>query len=365
MRVLFLADINSSHVQKWVTSLANSGFEIFVFTLSPCISNWSQKKNIRVFYAPYGHTKNNNLVSKLSYLRNVFFLKKCIAEIKPDIVHAHYATSYGLLGNLAGFRPLIISVWGSDVLDFPAKSFIHSYILSRNLKSAFAVCSTSNSLTKEVLRLTGIKAVQIPFGVDTSVFKPDNSQHPVPSTTITIGTIKALESIYRIDLLLASFAMVKAKFDSLNLKLLLVGDGSLMNELKLMAEKLGISNDVVFAGKIAYDHIVDYHNAIDIFVNVSSYESFGVSVLESSACSKPVIVTNTEGLNEVVVDKETGYLVSLGNVNDVAEKLEWLVSDVHLRISLGERGRKFVKRNYEWKNCVEQMKDLYFKCSKA
>jgi len=100
---------------------------------------------------------------------------------------------------------------------------------------------------------------------------------------------------------------------------------------------------------------------MDIFVNVSRNESFGVSILESSACEKPIVASNIGGLKEVVVNNVTGFLVESENVDAIADAIEKLVIDKNLRKEMGMKGRKFVKENYEFSTNVEDTISLYKK----
>src|SRR5258706_9646897 len=91
-----------------------------------------------------------------------------------------------------------------------------------------------------------------------------------------------------------------------DLRLLLVGEGSYRHELEKMSESLNLQEKVVFAGRIPFEKISDYYNMLDIFVNISEYESFGVSVIEALACGIPVVVTDVGGLKEIVKDASIG-----------------------------------------------------------
>ncbi len=77
-------------------------------------------------------------------------------------------------------------------------------------------------------------------------------------------------------------------------------------------------------------------------------ESFGVSVLESSACEKPVVVSKVGGLPEVVKDGITGIIVEPHNIQATAVAIEKLVLDVNLRKQFGKQGREMVKGKYDW-----------------
>ena len=95
-----------------------------------------------------------------------------------DLLNAHYATGYGLVATLSGVRPRLVSVWGSDVYDFPAASPLHRALLRRVLLGADQVASTSRAMARQVERVVGgagrlAQPIAItPFGVDTAAFSP-------------------------------------------------------------------------------------------------------------------------------------------------------------------------------------------------
>ncbi|NQU86186.1 MAG: DNA recombination protein RmuC, partial [Mariniphaga sp.] len=103
----------------------------------------------------------------------------------------------------------------------------------------------------------------------------------------------------------------------------------------------------------------DYLNLMDIYVAMSRSESFGVAILEASACQLPVVVSNIGGLPEVVQDKITGFIVGSEDVEACADALVSLVKDRNLRNQMGKAGRKFVKEHYEWTYCSKLMLNIY------
>ncbi len=359
LRIIFLADINSAHTQKWVIALVRSGVEVGLFTMFKPKDNWFlQYPEIKIL-----HTSNNDFsndfVYKLSYFKAIPYLKKAIKDFKPDLLHSHYATSYGLIGALSGFHPHVISAWGSDVMNFPEKSYFHKTLLKFNLKRADLVLATSNAIVKAIDEIIKVKIKIIPFGIDLNYFKPTEISKQIPQNTLVIGTVKSLEYVYGIDILIKAFKSLKENNKNKKIKLLIVGGGSKENEYKFLVEKLNIKDDVEFTGKVTYDDVIKYHNAIDIFVNVSRNESFGVSVLEASACGNPVIATNVGGLPEVILKDETGILIESENIDETINAIEKLLSDEPLRIKMGENGKRFVRKYYNFENNVEDTLAVY------
>ncbi|MGE5810037.1 MAG: glycosyltransferase [Ignavibacteria bacterium] len=366
MKILLLSDSNSPHTFKWASALAERGIEILLYSLPEnLVDSYKKFKNIRIESAGVKESKqfkNEANLSKITYLLSLLKIKKLIKEFKPDILHAHYATSYGLLGALSRFHPFVISVWGTDIISFPNASFLHKKLLQLNFKKADKILATSRYLAKETNKFTSKKIEITPFGVNTVQFAPASVKTPfnIPAEgQIIIGCIKRLEDTYGIDYLIKAFKIVKDKNFDKKLKLLLVGEGSKLNFYKNLADELSVEADVFFAGKIPYEKIADYHNMMDIAVYISLYESFGVAVLEASACEKPVIVSNAGGLPEVVENNRTGLIIEPKNIEQTADAIDKLVNDPELRCKMGEEGRKLVREKYEWSNCLDKLIKIY------
>ena len=117
----------------------------------------------------------------------------------------------------------------------------------------------------------------------------------------------------------------------------------------------------MLTGKVKFSEIHKYHNVLDIYIAISIFddESFGVAVLEASACEKPVIVSNIGGLPEVVLNEVTGFLVPVRDPVSTALKIEELVKDRELCLRMGKAGRDFVNKNYNWKSSINQMIKIY------
>ena len=302
------------------------------------------------------------------YFLNVPALRTLLTAIKPDLVNAHYASGYGTLAALVHFRPAVLSVWGSDVYDFPyelppLKMWLMRWILSRFDR----VASTSRVMAAQVRKLTPrVEHIDVtPFGVDTSVFVP------VPGARdercITIGTVKTLARKYGVDSLIRAFAQarddgeVEAAGLRPKLRLVLVGDGSERLTLSSLARELGIEDCTTFVGAVEHARVPQFLNQFDIYVAVSRLdsESFGVAVIEASSCAVPVIVSDKGGLPEVVEPNVTGFVAPADDVVRTAQHLKSLILDDSLRQKMGAAGRQRVIYHYEWRACIETMVACY------
>ena len=363
MKILFLSDSNSPHTLRWAKSIQNSGYKVAIFSIhTPKLELYSDTPDIIIYSLNASRilqTKNETHFSKLIYFKAIKIVKKIINDFKPDIVHSHYASSYGLIGALTGFHPYIVSMWGGDVFGFPNYSFIHRSMLKYSLSKADIILSTSHIMKKEAEKYTPKEMRVIPFGIDIERFKPFQSPKIFNENEIVIGTIKTLEIRYGIKYLIRAFALVKRKFPKMPLKLIIAGQGTQRESLEKIVNELDLINETIFTGYIDHNEVQNYHNMIDIFVAVSLEESFGVAILEASACGKPVVVSNAGGLPEVVDDRKTGIIVESKNYTALAEALAELISNPKLRLEMGKNGRDKVINEYEWNSSVQQMISVY------
>ncbi len=363
MKVLMLADPAASHTIKWVNSLSEKGIEIYLFgfgSYNPSVLN----KNVKVetFNTPDKiKAKTDGAVSKIIYFTALKRINSLIKKIKPDILHSHYASSHGLIGALTNFHPYIISVWGSDIYNFPAKTIFHRKIIEYSLIKADKILSTSKTMLLHTKKYTDKNIEVTPFGVDINKFKPMSVQSVFTPDDFVIGTIKSLEKKYGIEYLIKAFSIVKNKLPSIPLKLLIVGSGKLEWYLKNLVNELNLSNDTIFTGHISPVEVPKFHNMLDIYVSLSieESESFGVAILEASACEKPVVVSNVGGLPEVVEHNISGLIVESKNITEAATAIEKLVLDGVLRKKLGKAGRERVTNYYNWEDNVAQMINIY------
>lgn len=365
MRIFLLADLNSVHTIKWATSLAENGLEICLFGLSNVNHRFYEPhKNIQVCTIGIDSSITGNVKAtsaKFRYFKAIPQVKGVIRQFKPNIVHAHYASSYGLIGALSGFHPFILSVWGADIFEFPLKSFLHKYLIQYNLKQADQILSTSHFMAGEISKYINKPIVVTPFGIDLSSFKPQPVASLFNQDDLVVGTIKALEEQYGVEYLIKAFRLLRDKHPGLPLKLLIVGGGSLEKSLKTLVKKLNLENETVFTGRVSYETVPSYHNMLSIYVALSviDSESFGVAVIEASACEKPVVVANIGGLPEVVEDGVTGFITPPRNPEKAAETIEKLILDKDLCLSMGRVGRKRVTNLYNWDDNVKQMIRVY------
>ncbi len=341
-RIVILGWSDSVHIQRWVTGLSQRDYAVRL--ISP---GGDPIDGIDTVILPRA--------GKLDYLLQMSQVRRHIQDFNPDLVHAHYASSLGLWADRSGFKPNVVSVWGSDVTVF-GKSWWGKMVLRRVVGRATAVTATSEFLKSEINRLIPdiSAAVEvIPFGVDV----PPSCPSLPPGAIVNICFLKSHRMIYGPDILMKAFAKARAKMPSLRLNL--AGRGSMTEDLQALANSLGIVDAVSFVGWLDRSQIYPFLQTQHLLAMPSRMESFGVAALEAAACGRPVVATSVGGVHEVVRDGVTGFLVPPDDPEALAESILKVAGDRVLMQRLGSHGYAMARDNFAWSRSLDVMAQLY------
>ena len=139
--------------------------------------------------------------------------------------------------------------------------------------------------------------------------------------------------------------------------LTLVGKGPRLDEMKQLSRDLGISDNVVFTGeRLDVDALLADS---DIFLLISNWEGFPISILEAMRAGLPVLASDVGGVSESVIDGKTGYLVPRADVDAIKNRLVDLISDSALRAALGKSGNEFFLENFSFNAMYNKTVELY------
>jgi len=341
-RIVIFSWSDSVHVMRWVTGLTERGYDIKVVSLDREI--------------PPG--MNAAILPRRGRFSYFTQASKAAAEARrfgPDLVHVHYAAGFGVWGRRAGIKPLVVSVWGSDLFQFPS-NFANRIIIRRNLNAATHITATSRMLSDLVLKLapgTQDRISLIPFGVSI----PTEITPMPPVNPLKICFIKSHRPIYGIDVLIRAVATVRESFPDVQLNL--AGDGPITAELQTLVTNMNLTDTVRFVGRVDHQQIQSFVAEHHLMAMPSHMESFGVAALDAAAVARPVVATNVGGIPEVVDDGRTGILVPPGDPKRLAEAIIKLGSDVDLINNMGQAGLRMVKDRFAWNKSLDMMAELY------
>lgn len=351
MKICFLGPANNYHIEKWCEYFNNNGHEVHVISFID-----AHIKNTIVHYIDCGVSYDDNDIRKLKYLLSVRKIKKIINEIKPDIVNAHHATSYGMIGALCNLRNYIISVWGYDVYTFPKKSLFHKIYFKYLINKADYIFSTSKTMANEVKKYTKKNVLITPFGVKMDLFNKNKRNRN--DNDFVIGTVKSLKEKYGIKYIIDSVSIINKERPDIKIKVVIAGRGKDENLLKEYALEKNV--DINWLGYVTQEEAVNIWANMDVALipSISESESYGVSVIEAQASSIPVIITNVLGLLETTCSNSR-IVVNKRDFNSLANVIIDLYDNPSKRKNMGLKGRKYVENRFEYEKCFKRIENYY------
>ncbi len=306
------------------------------------------------------------------HLDYVWRLARFFKQVKADLVHTH-----------AGFSENVHARLGSWLAGVPVVSHFHlpTYfrenqvirylqIFLDNLTTRLsAEIVAVSEATKKAMIVQGVpedRVTTIYNGVDLDRFCAQRSRADVlaelgvPPRRMVIGMAARLcDGKGQKEFILAAHEVSRRVPEAIFLIIGkdVRGNGMYENDLKNLVETLELTEKVLFTGY--RQDMADVLNAIDVFVLPSKIEGFPVSILEAMALGKPVIASSVGGVSELVVDRETGLLVSPNDVSTLALAIEQLATAPDMRHEMGRKGRFRVEEFFTLKKMVQQIFDLY------
>lgn len=285
-------------------------------------------------------------------------VKRFLTKHKIDVVLAeHGQTGVEMMDVCQEANiPLVVHFHGFDAFDQRVVEVFEKRYL-RLFGVASAIVAASQSMRTRLLEL-GAPAEKIsvnPYGVNISLFSGADPT-TAPPTFVAVGRFVDKKAPH---LTLLSFKSVLEKCREA--RLVMIGEGELLEACKLMAKALGISTSVEFLGNRAPSEIAPRLRNARAFVQHSlttSYgdsESLGVVFLEAGASGLPVIATRHDGIPEVVLDGKTGLLVDEGDINRMAECMIRLAEDPILAGQLGKAARDRIGSEFNMERSIANL----------
>ena len=299
-------------------------------------------------------------------------LRRVFRRLRPDIIHSR---------NLAALETQLCSLGisgvirvhgehGREIGDLDGGN--RKYLLLRRFMRLFIhrYIAVSQDLENWLIKRVRVKpgrVTQIYNGVDHMRFRPRNVK-PLPllpahwrehDDTLVVGTVGRLTPVKDQQLLLRAAARLRSTNPVMGnrLRVILVGDGPLRQELEGLAARLSLDEIVWFAG--ARQDVADILQLMDLFVLPSLGEGISNTVLEAMASGLPVVATAVGGNLELVENNVTGSLVPVGNESALCDALIENLSDAGERARRGESARHFVQSNFDWERTVAAYVGVY------
>lgn len=279
MRLAFVAYHGSIHTVRWVSFFAERGHDVHVVT---CGGAGSRPSGYTV------HDLGRPKPKKLGYMSKISAVRRVLRALRPDVVHAHYATSYGGLALAAGVRPLIVTAHGDDVLVAPGE-WVKRRLVSTVLRHAELVTVPGEHMRGAVEKLHGGEAPPIlvfQYGVETDRLVRLSAERraagePVAARPLRIVSARPLMSLYRVEALILGLGVLKAR--GVDFTCEIIGDGPDRLRLEALADGAGLASVTHFRGALAAPLVEEALAAADVFVSLPVSDGTSLALLEAMA----------------------------------------------------------------------------------
>ena len=308
--------------------------------------------DVRVLVSSEGRNTREEVIDSVPVARLGTLLTAFSTSISPgmvsrirhsnaDLVHIHLPNPTAVLAYLAsGHRGRLVITYHSDTVKQKVLGRMFEPFLNAVLRKSDAIIATSPNYlaTSPALQVFRDRCQIIPYGIDTAQFA-QCSPEVVRKVREQFGE-RLVVSVGRLVYYKGFEVLIRA-MASVRGKLLIVGDGPLRSELRMLSSQLGVTDKVVFAGEIDNAAVTSYYHAADLFAlaSVARSEAFGIVQIEAMAAGLPVINTALDsGVPFVSLDGETGLTVKPGDPQALAAAINRLLDDDGLRQSFGQAG---------------------------
>jgi glycosyltransferase involved in cell wall biosynthesis len=307
-----------------------------------------------------------SMMSMFSYLPSgAWNARSMVKSGRFDIVNTHFVVPTGPLGaylaSVAGI-PNVLTVHGGDLYDPSKASSPHRHPLLRAairrlLRRADAVVGQSRNTIENVhnFYLPDFPCGLIPLGIK----RPPSAVGgragwnlaEEDRVMITVGRLVARKAVTRLIETVANLEDPAAK-------LIVVGDGPLLPDLKAQAQELGVESQVLFAGFVTAQDKIDLLNLSDVYVSTSQHEGFGLVFLEAMAAGLPVICYDFGGQSDFLEDGVTGSLVPLNDLATFKDKCKTYLSSLEKRKAAGAENLRRVE-SFFIDTCAKEYEELF------
>jgi glycosyltransferase involved in cell wall biosynthesis len=253
---------------------------------------------------------------------------------------------------------MVMHLFGTSIFkeaSFPAASYVYSAEqLAMSVYRKTPLVAISESTRKELLS-HGCKEENIflvPCAVNHAVYRQLAGITRIEPVIGHVGRLKKYKSV---DHLLRAFAIVLKVLPEA--KLIIIGEGDGKPAFERLSEELQIHHATTFTGFLPLEEKVRLLNRMQITVNTSAKEGWGLTVTEANACGAPAVASDVPGLRDAVIDNETGLLYEYGNIEQLSEKILLLLRDDHLRSRLAIGALEYAQ-SLTWDKSAKIMLDV-------
>ncbi len=306
-------------------------------------------------------------------------LRRVIRLVKPDLIQAGPLQRSAFLVALAGFRPLVSMSWGYDLLIDANRNALWRWATRFTLKHSDALVGDCNTIRQLAIShgMRNERIVTFPWGIDLNHFSDQSAvtsdQYSVASdlpndvrmsavngqrsSVFTVLSTRGWEPIYGTDVIARAF--VQAAQQHPELRLVMLGNGSLAGELRKIFTRGRVDDLVSFPGHVGYADLPRYYRMADLYVCASHSDGTSISLLEAMACGRPALISDIPGHREWVTPEENGWLFADGNADALAQGILHAVEQRERLPKMGQAAQLLVEARADWEKNFPKLFEAY------
>ncbi len=366
MRILFFTHGGSSHDSRFLTKFVQKGYKVCYVYLSPQGKKYEVEKTESHCLGCDFSQIESIMEGAINGIKLYHPFKRILRSFNPDILHAGWVQTAGLMAAATGYHPFLLMPWGSDILVSPQKSFIQRKIAQYVTKRADMIACDAEEVKKRIIEIADYpedKIVTFPWGIDLKIFHPSRENRLRVRQKLGWSDKKILVMtrtflpVYGIEYFLRAIPEIVEKFPQT--KVLVSGSGPLEGFLHGIVKELKISDEVLFLGQIPNADLVQYLNAADIYVSSSLSDGTSLSLLEAMACALPVVVSDVPAILEWIQDGVNGLVVPRKNTTQLVEKISYLLQDEGLAHKMGKKNFEIAQERANWDKNFKRLEEMY------
>ncbi len=375
LTVCLVGNINSIHFRKRID--AARGNRNFIFHIIDLLPRGNFDKRFlcvddrNVFY----HLIPTPIKSKVRYFLYFWKIGHIVKKIKPDILHCYGAGIYGFVGLLLNISPLIISIYGSEVLHFKSKNFFYRKLIKIILKKAdiltYASVGMKNFLTEQ-FNISPKNLEKLYWGFDEKIFyKYDaifinelRKRMGISENDTVFFSNRRIAPLYNIKYILSAFYKVNEIFK--NTKLILISGGvensdPYFSDIENQAEK-GIEENKIILIKelVSLRTMARLYNISDFFISLPDSDELSAAILEGMACGTIPVLSNLEAYAELEEKTNSFFVKNPKNIDEVSRFMMALIKNHQdIKEKISQRNQQYVRDNMAYSQVENQLLGVY------
>jgi glycosyltransferase involved in cell wall biosynthesis len=363
VRFCFLAHGGSVNTRSWVEHFSDVlGHDVHVVSVDP-VEPMSPSITVHDLSNGNGPSLRTRLAP---YAANIGRVRTLVRKISPDLVIGYRVTSYGLLGAMAAFHPLAVVAQGQ--LYFRRLKHLPRKVLAQSvLARADLIHTWAPHMSKRAIELGAppAKVLTCPRGIDLSRFTPRGGEtgDAAQESEFTVVTTRSLHRCYFTDVIVRAVAMVSAERPDITAAIL--GEGEEEENLKTLADELGVNDRVRFGGRVAYDELPRILGRSTIYVSAIPLDGVSASLLEAMAKGCFPVVCDNAANRHWIEDGRNGFLAPHGQPERFAEAIARAMADPDLLRSAARMNRAIVEERGNLMKNMETIESAYVRLVEA